>query len=436
MNLEPHSAISYFSAYFAAMQPQATTVLVILLLVFMVLSFAISGAEAAFFSLTFKDVNLLKTKPQASYKRIVTLLEEPKVLLAALLIAGNVFNITIIVLLNILIDGYLQINEVWLAFIIKVVVIIFLLVLFCDIMPKVYAGQNNIRFAKDFGILIEAVYYLFSRIGRWMVKYTGFIEKRMGKKESTYAFEELETDKEASEEEKNILKGIVKFGNIMVKQIMKTRLDVCGIEYNTTFDAIIKKIEELHYSRLPVYKEDLDKMVGLLHTKDVLPYIHQSANFDWHTLIRPPYFVHEQKMIDDLLEEFQQRHIHFAIVVDEFGGTSGIVTLEDILEEIIGDISDEFDEEEARFKKIDDNNYIFDGGMMINDVCRLMNLPLDTFDQVKGESDSLGGLVLEISGEIPSVNEVIRVGDFEFTVIEKEKNRLRKIKVSIKPQID
>jgi len=436
LNLEPHSAISYFSAYFAAMQPQATTVLVILLLVFMVLSFAISGAEAAFFSLTFKDVNLLKTKPQASYKRIVTLLEEPKVLLAALLIAGNVFNITIIVLLNILIDGYLQINEVWLAFIIKVVVIIFLLVLFCDIMPKVYAGQNNIRFAKDFGILIEAVYYLFSRIGRWMVKYTGFIEKRMGKKESTYAFEELETDKEASEEEKNILKGIVKFGNIMVKQIMKTRLDVCGIEYNTTFDAIIKKIEELHYSRLPVYKEDLDKMVGLLHTKDVLPYIHQSANFDWHTLIRPPYFVHEQKMIDDLLEEFQQRHIHFAIVVDEFGGTSGIVTLEDILEEIIGDISDEFDEEEARFKKIDDNNYIFDGGMMINDVCRLMNLPLDTFDQVKGESDSLGGLVLEISGEIPSVNEVIRVGDFEFTVIEKEKNRLRKIKVSIKPQID
>lgn len=436
MNLEPHSAISYFSAYFAAMQPQATTVLVILLLVFMVLSFAISGAEAAFFSLTFKDVNLLKTKPQVSYKRIVTLLEEPKVLLAALLIAGNVFNITIIVLLNILMDGYLQINEVWLAFIIKVVVIIFLLVLFCDIMPKVYAGQNNIRFAKDFGILIEAVYYLFSRIGRWMVKYTGFIEKRMGKKESTYAFEELETDKEASEEEKNILKGIVKFGNIMVKQIMKTRLDVCGIEYNTTFDAIIKKIEELHYSRLPVYKEDLDKMVGLLHTKDVLPYIHQSANFDWHTLIRPPYFVHEQKMIDDLLEEFQQRHIHFAIVVDEFGGTSGIVTLEDILEEIIGDISDEFDEEEARFKKIDDNNYIFDGGMMINDVCRLMNLPLDTFDQVKGESDSLGGLVLEISGEIPSVNEVIRVGDFEFTVIEKEKNRLRKIKVSIKPQID
>jgi gliding motility-associated protein GldE len=434
--LEPHSAIVYFSAHFAVIQPQATTVLVILLLLFMVLSFAVSGAEAAFFSLTFKDVNLLKTKPQASYKRIVALLEEPKVLLAALLIAGNVFNITIIVLLNILMDGYLQINEVWLTFVIKVIVIIFLLVLFCDIMPKVYAGQNNIRFAKDFGILIEAVYYLFSRMGRWMVKYTGFIEKKMGKKEGAYAFEELETDKESSEEEKNILKGIVKFGNIMVKQIMKTRLDVCGIEYNTTFDAVIKKIEELHYSRLPVYKEDLDKMVGLLHTKDVLPYIHESSNFDWHTLIRPPYFVHEQKMIDDLLKEFQQRHIHFAIVVDEFGGTSGIVTLEDILEEIIGDISDEFDEEEARFKKIDDNTYIFDGGMMINDVCRLMNLPLDTFDQVKGESDSLGGLVLEISGEIPSVNEVIVVGDFEFTVIEKEKNRLRKIKITIKPQVE
>jgi CBS domain containing-hemolysin-like protein len=216
---------------------------------------------------------------------------------------------------------------------------------------------------------------------------------------------------------------------------MKTRLDVSGIEYNVSFDTLIKRIEELHYSRVPVYKEDLDTMVGLVHTKDLLGYIDEPADFDWHTLIRPPYFVHEQKLIEDLLQEFQAKHIHFAIVVDEFGGTSGIVTLEDILEEIIGDIHDEFDDDALPYKKLDENNFVFEGKMMINDVCKVMELPLDTFNSVKGESDSLAGLVLEIAGEIPQVNEVIPCGDFEFTILERLKNRLQKIKVTIKPQL-
>ncbi|MEO8174557.1 MAG: CBS domain-containing protein, partial [Sediminibacterium sp.] len=218
------------------------------------------------------------------------------------------------------------------------------------------------------------------------------------------------------------------------KQIMKTRLDVSGIDHKTTFTELVKRIEELHYSRLPVYKDDLDEVIGIIHTKDVLPYLDSPDNFDWHSLMRQPYFVHEYKLIEDLLKDFQSKRIHFAVIVDEFGGTSGIVTLEDILEEIIGDIRDEFDDEESGFKKIDDHNYIFEGRTGINDICKLMELPVDTFNNVKGESDSLAGLVLEIAGEIPKQNQVVTQGDFDFTIVELEKNRLQKIKVTIKPQ--
>jgi CBS domain containing-hemolysin-like protein len=216
---------------------------------------------------------------------------------------------------------------------------------------------------------------------------------------------------------------------------MKTRLDVSGIEYNTKFEELIKKVEEQHYSRLPVYKEDLDNVVGMIHTKDLLPYLEQPDDFEWHTLMRPPYFIHEQKMIEDLLKEFQTKRIHFAIVVDEFGGTSGIVTLEDILEEIIGDIKDEFDEEDIYFKKLDDHNYVFDGKIIIHDVCKVMELPMETFDEVKGDNETLAGLVLELAGEIPAVEETVSSGDFNFTVMEIEKNRLQKIKVALKPSI-
>lgn len=428
--------------FIAAFNSQGTTILIIILLILLIFSFAVSGAEVAFFSLTYKDINLLKTKQQAGYKRIVGLLEEPKVLLAALVIANSFVNIAIIIICNMVMNEVLQFDQLWVEFAIKVVVVTCLLVLFAEILPKLYATQNNIRFARDFGAIVEAVFYIFGRMGKGLVASSNVVEKLFAnKKDSSYSLEELDhaiditTNSTASEEEKNILKGIVKFSNITVKQIMKTRLDVSGIEYNISFDTLIKKIEELHYSRVPVYKEDLDTMVGLVHTKDLLTYIDEPADFDWHSLIRPPYFVHEQKLIEDLLQEFQAKHIHFAIVVDEFGGTSGIVTLEDILEEIIGDIHDEFDEETLPYKKLDDDNFVFEGKMMINDVCKVMELPLDTFNMVKGESDSLAGLVLEIAGAIPQVNEVIPCGDFEFTILERMKNRLQKIKVTIRPQL-
>ena len=245
-------------------------------------------------------------------------------------------------------------------------------------------------------------------------------------------FEELEEDSNASEEEKNILRGIAKFGDITVKQIMRTRLDVSGISYGASFGELVKQLEALHYSRVPVYRNSLDEIMGIIHTKDILPFIDEKEDYNWHSLMRQPYFVHELKLIEDLLQDFRSRRTHFAVVVDEFGGTSGIVTLEDIMEEIIGDIRDEFDEEESLNRKIDENNYIFEGRTMINDVCKTIAVPSDTFDEVKGESDSLAGLILEISGKIPSENEVVEVGDFQFTILELDRNRIQKVKLTIR----
>ena len=438
-----HFLTTHISAL-AAINMQGTTVLIIILLSLLFFSFVLSGSEVAFFSLTYKDINLLKTKQQGAYKRIIDLLEQPKILLGCLLIANSFINIAIIIISNILIGdifNFEKINAVWLEFVIKVVSVTFLLLLFGEVMPKVLATQNNVRFAKEAGPLVEIVFYICKRMSIWLVKYSDVIEKKLSKKGNAYSLEELDhaidltSGTDASVKEKNILKGIIKFGNITVKQIMKTRVDVHGIDKETCFPELLKLLGDLHYSRLPVYEEDLDKVVGMVHTKDLIPHLEQPDNFNWHTLIRPPFFVHEQKMIEDLLKEFQTKRTHFAVVVDEFGGTSGIVTLEDILEEVIGDIKDEFDEEEVDFKKIDENNYLFEGRTMINDVCKAMDLVVDTFDAVKGESDSLAGLVLELAGEIPTANQVIPCGDFEFTVLEIAKNRIQKIRVTIKPQI-
>ncbi|MFY7965142.1 MAG: gliding motility-associated protein GldE [Chitinophagaceae bacterium] len=420
---------------------QATPVLIFLLLLLLGFSFMISGSEVAFFSLNYKDINLLKTKQTEPYRRIVNLLENPKTLLASMLIANSFINIAIIVISNVLLDAYISIPSMhWLEFLIKVVFVTSLLLLFCEVMPKVMATQNNIRFAKQVAPVVESINYLFKPISLRLVKWSDGIEKRLtNKSQGVVTNEEMSHAIDITypeESEKNILKGILEFGTITVKQIMKTRMDVSGINYDTNFSNLIHRIEELHYSRLPVFKEDLDEVVGILHTKDLLPYLDSDDNFDWHTVMRSPFFVHEQKLIEDLLQEFQAKRIHFAIVVDEFGGTSGIVTLEDILEEVIGEIKDEFDEEENTFKKLDDSNYIFEGKTMINDVCKIMELPVDTFDTVKGEADSLAGLVLEIAGEIPQPMQLVECGDFEFIALEIIKHRIEKIKVTIKPMPD
>lgn len=423
-----------------AVNPESITILIVLLLSLLIVSFFVSGAEVALFSLTYRDINMLKTKQHPAARRIITLLDQPKRLLATLQIANTFVNIGTIIVSNVLIDELLRQPGAFLNFIVKLVVIVFLLVLFGEILPKVSATQNNIRFAYSASLLVEVLFSFFGSMSKWFVKFTDGIEKSFGGIKHHHVYNpadidqaiEMNANENTTEEEKNMLRGIARFGQITVKQIMRTRLDVSAIDYNTSFRQLVRKIEELHYSRLPVYKNNLDDVVGIIHSKDVLPFINEPDDFDWKKLIRQPYFVPEQNLIRDLLRELQKKNTHFAVVVDEFGGTEGIVTMEDIMEEIVGDIRDEFDDEESANKKVDDQTYIFEGRLMITDACKAMGLNADTFDQVKGDSESIAGLLLELAGEIPREGQVIPIGDFEFTVAEIDKNRIKKVKVTIR----
>jgi len=417
------------SPVFLVINPQATTILAIVILFLLIISFVLAGSEVAFFSLTYKDINILKTKQDASWKRIVTLLEEPKDLLASLLIANSIINIAIIILANFLIDEMVLLKQSFWLFelLIKVILVAFVVILFGEVMPKVWATQNNLQFAYYTSGVVELIHLLFRRISGWAVHRSEGLERFFGRKKTAFNLEKL-----ASEEEKSILQGFIEFGSITVKQIMRTRLEVHGIDFQLNFAGLKQRVEELHYSRLPVYRKSLDDLAGMVHTKDLITHLNEPDNFDWHKLIRPPFFVHEHKLIEDLLHEFQQKRIHFAIVVDEFGGTSGIVTLEDIMEEVIGDIRDEFDEEDSGNRRLDDGSYVFEGRTMLNDVCKAMLLPVDTFDKVKGDSDSLAGLILELSGKIPKVNDMIPCGDFEFTILDADSSRIKKVKVIVK----
>ena len=444
--MDYHSVITYTKyLHFSilAIAPTSTAILIFIAIILFILSFLVEGAEVAFFSLTYKDINLLKTKQQPSFRRIVSLLEQPKTLLASMLIANCFVNIGIILISNIIIEGWMEILAIsfWLKFLIKVLSVTFLIVLFGEVLPKVWATHHKVWFASTASLVVEILNALFFRFSKRMVGFSDRIERKLSPNNSSlldnnqldYAIDLL-SEHEATIEEKQILKGIRKFGDTTVKQVMRTRLDVSGIEHSSKFEDVTRKIEELHYSRLPVYKSNLDEIVGMLHTKDLLPHVNASKveNYDWHILIRPTYFVHEQKLIEDLLQEFRNRRIHFAVVVDEFGGTSGIVTLEDIMEEIIGEIKDEFDDEESINKKIDDHTYIFEGKTMVNDVCKAMQLPSDTFEVARGDSDSLAGLILEIAGEFPPINEEVSSGNFIFIPLEISKNRIDKVKVIIK----
>ncbi len=423
--------------------------LIIIILILLLFSAILSGAEIAFFSMTSKDINYLKTKQEPGARSIVNLLDNPQKLLATILISNNFINLGVIICTNMMVEQFLS---AWIpadispnmhyltSFLVQVTAVTFFLVLFGEVLPKVYATQRNMRMAFFSAPFLQIFNTLFSPLSNWLVSSSSFIETRLTnhkqKNVSNEEFEhaiELTVGHSATKEEVNIFKGIVKFSDIAVKQIMHTRLDVVGLKDKLTFREVQQKVVEAGYSRMPVYKDNLDHIIGMIHTKDLLPYVEQ-GDFDWTTLLRPAYFVHESKMIEDLLREFQLKRIHLAVVVDEFGGTSGIVTLEDIMEEVIGDIRDEFDEDDLNFKKLDDNNFIFEGKTLLNDVCRVLNVNVEDFDQVRGESDSLGGLLLELSGKFPLANEVIMYKEYSFTVLEIEKNRIQKVKVSINPE--
>jgi len=376
---------------------------------------------------------------------VIQLLEQPKMLLATILVANNFVNIAIVITTSMLVGSIMTGIGIaahgWQAFLVQIVAVTFLLVLFGEVLPKVYATQNNMRMALFSAPVLKLMMGMFRPVSRMLVSSTSYIEGKLGTKGANISSEDFEHAIEitvghtATREEVNIFKGILKFGNITARQIMRTRMDVAGIPQEFTFPQVQKYAIEMGYSRMPVYKENLDKVVGMIHTKDFLPHT-EDGDFDWHVLVRPAYFVHEGKLIEDLLHEFQQKRIHLAIVVDEFGGTSGIVTLEDIMEEIIGDIKDEFDEEDVNYKKLDDHNYIFEGKTLINDVCRVLGIPSDTFDNVRGESDSLAGLLLEISGKFPAVNESVTYEHYDFTVLEVDKMRIRRIKLTINEPSD
>lgn len=371
------------------------------------------------------------------------LLDQPQMLLATILVSNTLTNIAIIISIHTLLRHLMpkELNGL-LEMALSVVTATFMLILFGEVLPKVYASQNNMRMTLFAAPVLRSLSSLLSPISRLLVSSNSFIEERIGQKPNLQlANEDFEQAIEASmghavsREEVNIFKGIVKFGNITVRQIMRTRLDVTGLPNDLTFRELQSTLSESGYSRLPVYRDSLDYIVGMIHVKDLLPYI-DANELDWHTLIRPAYFVHEGKLIEDLIKEFQQKRIHFAIVVDEFGGTSGIVTLEDIMEEIIGDIKDEFDDDDANFKKLDERNFIFEGKTLVNDMCRVVGIHPESFKKVRGESDSLAGLVLEIAGRFPAINETISHQNFEFTVLSLEKRRIQRIKLTVLEQAD
>lgn len=418
------------------------TILIIICLLLMILSAIVSGSEVAYFSLTTKDLDMLKMKENSNARLIPALLERPRLLMSALVTTATVTDLAIIFILNYLLEQGMGEGRHFALFIfLKIVIIATVLLLCCEILPKVYAMQNNLRMALFATPVVSGLLNILEPVCHASLLSSDWLSNKIfGKSPIPISSAdideaiELSVKETASTEEKNMLRSIISFGHITAKQIMRTRLDVSGIEYNIPFKLLVAKVSELHYSRLPVYKGNLDNIAGMIHTKDLLSHLNKKENFDWHEVMRQPYYIHEHKLIEDLLKEFQTQHIHFAIVVDEFGGTSGIVTLEDIMEEVIGDIKDEFDKEEFSYRKTGDNEYIFEGKTMLNDVCRILDVAPSTFEGVIGESNSLGGLILEIAGAFPEVNQVISYKNFDFIVLEVNKLRIQKVKITIRPE--
>ena len=416
------------------------SLLVIIVLLFF--SALISGSEIAFFSLNPAQLKAISSDETKTNKLILSLLEIPKRLLATILIANNFINVGIVILsafVSSLLFDFTGLPII--GFIIQVVVITTLLLLFGEIMPKIYANHKPVVFASVMVRPLNFLIKFFYPLSSILVRTTLVVDKKLAKKSQDISMSEiseaidLTVDDDALEEETKILKGIVKFSDIEVKEIMKSRLDVVAVDSETVFNSLFKIVVESGYSRIPVFTETLDNIQGILYVKDLLPHLDKKDGFKWIDLLRPAFFVPENKKINDLLQEFQEKKIHLAIVVDEYGGTSGIITLEDIIEEIVGEITDEFDspEDEVEYKKIDDNNYIFEGKTSINDFCKLVGIEDDDiFDEVKGESDSLAGVILELQGEIPEKNTTITFRNFDFKILTVDQRRIKKIKVTIK----
>lgn len=403
----------------------------------LVCSAMISASEVAFFSLSQKELD--EIKQDSLRKNVQQLLGYPKKLLATILIANNSVNIAIVILSGFLMTDLLRDVQWpdWLLFTIKVGVVTFFILLFGEIVPKIYATYQPLSIIKIMTTPLGVLNVALSWVSAPLIVSGNFLDKRLKKHELSLSANELNrviemtNDESVTEEEKKIWKGVVEFGTITVKETMKPRTDVMAVEYDTSFQELLGFILQAGYSRIPVYRENFDHIAGVLYIKDVLPYIHEEGNFAWQQLIRPPFFVPENKMIDDLLKEFQEKKMHMAIVVDEFGGTSGIVTLEDIIEEIVGEINDEFDDEDVIYSKLDEQNYVFEGKTTLVNLCRIIQIPYEQIEPFAGDADTLAGLILNVNERLPERGQVITVTNFRFTIESVDKRRIKRVKVTI-----
>ena len=412
----------------------------ILAAVLLLMSAFASGSEIAFFSLSPSDVAELEDGKFDADKKIQNLRDDSERTLATILIANNFVNVTIIMLLNYVIAGVISFGEraLLLQFLFTTVILTFLLLLFGEIMPKVYARQDPLKFCRRCVGGIMFARKLFWPIESILLKSGMMAEKIIQKENHVLSVDDLEqalelTDKNDIKDEQNMLKGIIRFGDETAKEVMTSRQNIIDLDIRSNYADVLKCIEDNNYSRIPVYQDNTDNIRGILYIKDLLPHLTKNSNFRWQSLIRPPYFVPETKKIDDLLREFQENKVHIAIVVDEFGGTSGIVTLEDILEEIVGEINDEYDEEEKFYSKLNYNTFIFEGKTLLTDLCRILNVDDEEFEEVEGDADTLAGLLLEIKGDFPSIHEKIDYKNYTFEVMNVEERRISKIKVTVHP---
>jgi gliding motility-associated protein GldE len=415
----------------------------LMMVLFVCGSALISSSETAFFSLTLQQLNDLERFGDDIDKAIAALINKPRKLLGTLLIANNIFNLSIVVISYSLFQNIFQDNFSKqfpiIAFLVQVVLVTLFIVIFGEVIPKVLATHHNLKIARFALRPISFFNWIFSPAVKILTATSNFVEKRLEKSNKSVTAKDIDDaidiaankNKDEFAKDTKILKSIVKFGNITVTEIMRSRMDVLAANKNMLFTDILAFVQEAGYSRIPVFEGDLDKVIGILYVKDLLPHLDAPSDFAWQTLIKTPFFVPETKKIDDLLEEFQSKRTHMAIVVDEYGGSSGIVTLEDVLEEVIGEIKDEFDDiKEIEYTKIDENNYIFEGKTAINDVCKIMNLPSDAFDAYIGDADSLAGLILEIKGEMPKSGEILDKSLYIFRILEMNTTRIIKIKIT------
>lgn len=409
-----------------------------ILVALLFLSAVLAGSEVAFFSLNADQRISLRESELGSEKKVSQLLDKPQQLLATLLIAINFINIIFITLANYLTSMVLgqQSMETLLVTLFLLFGVTFIITFFGELIPKVWAQQNNLNFARYSAPLISFLNFVFAPLSKALLGISGLIEKRVKKKSYTLTSQELNqaleitTDENTSDREKDILRGILNFGNISVKSVMQARRDIVAFDTSMNFHELMDLINKNGYSRVPVYNETIDKIEGILYIKDLLKHIDQDEKFDWLPLLHTPFFVPENKKIDDLLYDFQEKRVHMAVIVNEYGETEGLVTMEDIIEEIVGEINDEFDEVEADYKKIGDNIYVFEAKTSLNDFCRVFEIEAAYFEKAKGESETLAGLIIELFGRIPSAGEEIEFEDFTFKVQSVDTRRIKKVRVT------